>query len=112
MSLTMVQRMERVGTKTKKKPWERLTLDKNEIQLEIAQVMRMRRLQLWLFTSHPLYQGSSTTCPMMMTPLTLVLDCVQRLLSVSPSPNTVADIGATVRPLPLQRRPPPPPLPS
>jgi hypothetical protein len=39
-------------------------------------------------------------------------DCLQWLLSVSPSPNTVADIGATVHPLSLHRRPPPPPLPS
>jgi hypothetical protein len=41
-----------------------------------------------------------------------VSDCLQRRLLASPSPITVADIGATMRPLPLHRHPPPPPLPS
>jgi hypothetical protein len=41
-----------------------------------------------------------------------VLDCVQRRLLASPFPNTVADIWATVCPLPLHRHPPLPPLPS
>ena len=39
-------------------------------------------------------------------------DCLQRTTLPSPSPITVAHIGATVRPLPHHRFPLPPPLPS
>ena len=54
--------------------WERLILGMNGTQLKKTQVKRMRRFQLLLFISHPLHQGSSTTCPMMTTtPLTFVL---------------------------------------
>jgi hypothetical protein len=39
-------------------------------------------------------------------------DCLQRTTLPSPSPITVAHIGATVHPYPLHRIPLPPPLPS
>jgi hypothetical protein len=50
-----------------------VTLDLNETQQKITQVRRMRRLQPWLFTSHPPHQGSSTCSMMTTTPLTFVL---------------------------------------
>ena len=63
----MTRKRRRPTVERARSTWERLILGMNETQLERAQVRRMRRLQLLLFTSHPLHQGSSTTCPTMTT---------------------------------------------
>jgi Na+-translocating ferredoxin:NAD+ oxidoreductase RnfC subunit len=52
------KKKEKTDHRKSRKYMERLTLGMNGIQLERAQVKRMRRLQRWLFTSHPLHQGS------------------------------------------------------